>query len=821
MSHVTGLVAFPSYKSRAGVLCLPLLLAIFSLSVWAEEKIAADQFLPENTFVAFIVPDLAAARAEASETRLAEMFKHPEMRQFLNPIQAELEKQFNALRAKNPLIPASGDIDAALFSGELAVAICAFPENLRKTASVVAMFRPKDVAAFQRLLPPPMQGPVLSGQPLPLGDQGAAAQWVKDRLVFCSDSGDLAACVLRATTKTEKSLAEVPAYAAAKAQLSKPAGWLYLSPERLAKFFNAENPVLAGNPQLPPIIQAVAATLGLDNVPALLISAGFSRNIPVSELALRFNTPASTGLAALCVPPPAAAPLKPELFKIAAPDAPYVSSGYCNVAGVIPLILQTIKAANPAMGAFAQINLTGYSNMYLGFDPQKDLLENLGPDYVVAQTAIDTGLPLSFMPGLVVSMAAKNPAKIEECLTKLGPALENLPENIKKQTAYKLKKLEYKGKNIYYISSLLAPLPAIFCLAGDRLFIGTSVNAVKRTLEQLERPDNILSNKAFQEAIERVSGKEFNAQALPYGISFGCDEGSGGGALALCAIYYLAAGGVTAALAEIPAGPQAEQAAPSLGGNELEQFLNRPAAKTLLALASSADLALWPDESFFRQYRAARAAFVKSEPNGLFSRTELPRPAPGGTSQLNAMVVIGGVAIVGAIAIPSLMRSRMAANETAAAASCQAFAEGEEIYRRTDYEGKGVLQYAQHLKGDLSLLETKAGQADLGLIDKTFANAEGNPSQHPKPKAGYCFKVLKGQGVGAVGGAKSYLDKDGRMTLGYALVAYPAVYNSTGRDTFIINNSGTIYQKDLGSQTHKIVEEMTEFNPDQTWGPAN
>ena len=156
----------------------------------------------------------------------------------------------------------------------------------------------------------------------------------------------------------------------------------------------------------------------------------------------------------------------------------------------------------------------------------------------------------------------------------------------------------------------------------------------------------------------------------------------------------------------------------------------------------------------------------------------------------------------------------MADNEKAAVASCKAFAEAEEIYRRTDYEGAGVKQYTPRLKGDLSLLETKAGKGDLNLIDRAFANAEGNPSQHPTPKDGYCFKVLNGQGPNATGGKKSYL-VNGKMTLGYALVAYPAVYNSTGRNTFTINSNGTIFQHDLGPETHRIVEEMTEF--DEKW----
>jgi hypothetical protein len=154
----------------------------------------------------------------------------------------------------------------------------------------------------------------------------------------------------------------------------------------------------------------------------------------------------------------------------------------------------------------------------------------------------------------------------------------------------------------------------------------------------------------------------------------------------------------------------------------------------------------------------------------------------------------------------------------AAAASCKAYAEAQEIYRRTDYDGDGVLEYAQTLRGTNSLLERVSGAGDLALIDKTFANAEGPPGCVP-PKYGYVFKVLTAQGPAATGGARNYIS-NGNMTLGYALVACPGVYDVTGRDTFMISNNGTIFQKDLGPDTPKIVWAMTEFNPDTTWAAA-
>ncbi|MCY3024673.1 MAG: von Willebrand factor type A domain-containing protein, partial [Planctomycetota bacterium] len=197
----------------------------------------------------------------------------------------------------------------------------------------------------------------------------------------------------------------------------------------------------------------------------------------------------------------------------------------------------------------------------------------------------------------------------------------------------------------------------------------------------------------------------------------------------------------------------------------------------------------------------------------LFSRGKDAGGGGQGGKELDDLFSKVGAAASGGI-FSGLLRSRMAANNTAAAASCKAFAEAEEIYHRTDYNADGVLEYAQSLKGKNSLLEKTPGAGDMALVDRSFAAAEGPPSARPTPKAGYCFKVLTGQGPHAPGGARSYLDSAGHMTLGYALVAYPAKYDGTGRDCYIINNNGTTYQADLGPKTHAIVERMTAFDPD-------
>ena len=84
------------------------------------------------------------------------------------------------------------------------------------------------------------------------------------------------------------------------------------------------------------------------------------------------------------------------------------------------------------------------------------------------------------------------------------------------------------------------------------------------------------------------------------------------------------------------------------------------------------------------------------------------------------------------------------------------------------------------------------------------------------PFNGYMFRVLTSQGPHAPGGAKDYI-VDGKMSAGFAFVAYPVEYRSSGVMTFIVDKSGTIYEKDLGPDTTKLAQTMTAYDPDSTW----
>ena len=100
-----------------------------------------------------------------------------------------------------------------------------------------------------------------------------------------------------------------------------------------------------------------------------------------------------------------------------------------------------------------------------------------------------------------------------------------------------------------------------------------------------------------------------------------------------------------------------------------------------------------------------------------------------------------------------------------------------------------------------------------------YASSEGYAkklSSLPSPFQGYYFRVLMGQGKHASGGAKNYI-VNGKMTRGFAFLAYPAQYANSGMMSFIINQDGILYQKDLGPKTAELANALDEYDPDKTW----
>lgn len=156
---------------------------------------------------------------------------------------------------------------------------------------------------------------------------------------------------------------------------------------------------------------------------------------------------------------------------------------------------------------------------------------------------------------------------------------------------------------------------------------------------------------------------------------------------------------------------------------------------------------------------------------------------------------------------------RIGYNEISAIHICQQLVEAQKEYSQQNS------QYAQKIYSDDGqkdgLYWKTSGGDKQSPIGPLVADAVANRGE-AAPYRGYYFHILTSQGKDSSGGAKSYI-VDGKMTGGFAFVAFPAEYRSSGVMTFVVDGDGTIYEKDLGKKTETIARDMKEYNPGQGW----
>jgi hypothetical protein len=170
---------------------------------------------------------------------------------------------------------------------------------------------------------------------------------------------------------------------------------------------------------------------------------------------------------------------------------------------------------------------------------------------------------------------------------------------------------------------------------------------------------------------------------------------------------------------------------------------------------------------------------------------------------------------------------RIGDNEITAIRILHAIVTAENQYH--DGADGGGKAYAAHLLSTPGQHDGLAWRADDGKPAGPMADlaavalAEGYTA--PKPGAsipvhGYYFRILDSQGTGAAGGSKNYV-VDGKMTNGFAVLAYPAKYRLSGVMTFLVGSDGIIYERDLGPATAHLAAAMTSYNPNSSWHPAD
>ena len=181
-----------------------------------------------------------------------------------------------------------------------------------------------------------------------------------------------------------------------------------------------------------------------------------------------------------------------------------------------------------------------------------------------------------------------------------------------------------------------------------------------------------------------------------------------------------------------------------------------------------------------------------------------------------------------------ILDRRIGHNELSAIEVCGAYVQAQREYASKDRAGNGVMEYAQRLRSshgtrDGLYWETAPGE-EQSPFGPLVARAQDEGYSRPllrepggsggcSPFHGYIFRILKKQGRDAPGGKYDYV-VNGHMVAGFGLLAYPVEWGNSGVMTFIVNQQGKVYQKDLGEHTADLAPRLDEYNPDATWRAA-
>lgn len=173
--------------------------------------------------------------------------------------------------------------------------------------------------------------------------------------------------------------------------------------------------------------------------------------------------------------------------------------------------------------------------------------------------------------------------------------------------------------------------------------------------------------------------------------------------------------------------------------------------------------------------------------------------------------------------VQEILRRRVGTNENDAIEILYNLVDAQQDYASEPRDGDKTARYAlkfisEEGKHDGLYWSASDNEAPSPIGPALSSASEGYKLKQGQqaPFHGYYYRILTKQGAAAKGGARDYV-VDGKLTKGFAFVAYPAQYRNSGVMTFIVNQSGVVYEKDLGADTAQIAAGLQEYNPDKTW----
>jgi hypothetical protein len=176
--------------------------------------------------------------------------------------------------------------------------------------------------------------------------------------------------------------------------------------------------------------------------------------------------------------------------------------------------------------------------------------------------------------------------------------------------------------------------------------------------------------------------------------------------------------------------------------------------------------------------------------------------------------------------VEEILNRRIGHNEFSVIEVCRAYVVAQREYAAKRFRPGGPSEYAHHFmstdgqhNGLYWRVKPGEDESPLGPLiarARTAGYSPGTPHAKPRPYYGYYFRILTQQGKNAPGGAKNYV-VNGHLTGGFALIAYPATHGDSGIMTFVVNQDGIVYQKNLGPATTRNAQRITQYDPDPSW----
>ncbi|RWN98797.1 MAG: DUF2950 domain-containing protein [Mesorhizobium sp.] len=173
--------------------------------------------------------------------------------------------------------------------------------------------------------------------------------------------------------------------------------------------------------------------------------------------------------------------------------------------------------------------------------------------------------------------------------------------------------------------------------------------------------------------------------------------------------------------------------------------------------------------------------------------------------------------------LEEVINRRIGENELTTVANLRAYVDAQEDYKETDWDEDGVGEYAQKLISTPGTYDGLYWEPGDGVPESPFGSLISQAELATAAEDGYFgyrYRILNGQGANVAGGQYDYVI-NGNMIAGFGLIAMPAEYDRTGIMTFVVNQHGTVYEKDLGPDTAALAEKITAFDPDDSWAVVN